>query len=202
VSLLLLAATAFAGSTELAGGFAWAPDSWDPDAFGASLTAAWWPDRIGASLTLEQRVPLFAPLGEAPSHATQLIPVDPLPETVDISPIIRHASLLLDIVALTGDAYVAGAAHPLRVHLAAGAGLVETHDKLEFLQRTTDPAAIATANQVHPTLELGAGFDLGLTRGIGWGIAGTATRYTETVQTVTRFARWEETWCTGPHIRL
>ncbi len=195
--LALTSALALAGDVDISAAAVWAPRPvFQADRGGAALTVAWQPQRVGLALTAEQRIgPLRRP---------------PIQDQItsdgafygDVSPIQRRASLVLDVVALTGTIHAGRHELPLRLHLGAGGGVVETRDDLDALQKTTDPDALATERQVHPTLDLAASLDVGLSKRVLVRAAFANLRYTETLEVDTRFGRSSVAWSLGPTLAL
>lgn len=195
--LALLSGLALAGDVDLSPAAVWAPRPFDGDRGGAALAITWQPERVGLSLTAEQRIPRAR---DRYAITDQII--DDEVFLGDASPILRRASLVLDMVAVTGTIHAGRRELPLRLHLGAGAGLVETVDDLEALDRETDPESIATERQVHPTLDLAAALDVGLSERVLLRAALANVRYVETIEGTEIFARSSVAWSLGPTIAL
>ena len=195
--VLLTSALALAGDVDISPAAVWAPRPLQADRGGAALTVAWQPQRVGLALTVEQRAWPTRTI----TIESQIID-DSDGFLGDVSPIQRRASLVLDVVALTGTVQAGRHELPLRLHLGAGGGVVETRDDLEALGKTTDPDALATERQVHPTLDLAASLDVGLSKRVLVRAGFANVRYTETLESDTRLGRSSVAWSLGPTLAL
>lgn len=101
---------------------------------------------------------LFPDTGERGPVTKQLIrQLDPIdPAGVDVSPVLGRIALTPKFAPFRGQLYLPTHA-TFDVHLFAGPGLVWTRDDLAVLQKQSDPSAVATQSQIHPTIELGLG---------------------------------------------
>lgn len=66
-----------------------------------------------------------------------------------------------------------------------GTGVVNTKDDLVALQKTDDPAAIATESQFHPTLNFGGGIRIIFSDTFAWRIEGRGLSYIEVLESST-----------------
>jgi len=66
-----------------------------------------------------------------------------------------------------------------------GGGVANTHDDLKALQAETDPKALATANQIHPTINFGFGTRVIFSKAFAFRLEGRSMSYVETINSST-----------------